>query len=472
MSTAERAVKDPTDRDFPITLAYYVRLVVRRWWIPASLAVLGACLSLVYTGLQDTAYRARATVVLSPLDAATADELTRLAPTIARVIRSDRVLLDAREAYLTSSAEVDAAQARPDDLRTRTAVTVPRDTSLFEVTAEGPTQQDAGALVRAVVESAAQRVSSLGGRPRTRTGETVPLSLQVFGAPVPEGKVSPTPMRNLVLGINVGLLLGIVGALLLRDPLRARMRADDLAQLLNASDLAYTPLPSPRLLSNRPVPGAPAAPSPGPQSEGIRLLGGSVWRGLQENRRIVLLLGDLPPRRLRSVALGLAAQLARTGLHPAVVEADFHGDPWETARDGLGDHLEDREHETRELEGIALDTASRNGDSPGRFTVVPRGETPDEPAFAFASDEYRSLLDELASGHDVVIVMGPGTEWQAEVRALADTADAVVLLVPAWVAHSRAAALTTLRSVDADASLLVGVFGDAEDVPLAASREL
>jgi hypothetical protein len=97
---------------------------------------------------------------------------------------------------------------------------------------------------------------------------------------------------------------------------------------------------------------------------------------------------------------------------------------------------------------------------------------PSEPALAFASEEYRSLVGRLLTRHDVVLVVGPASEWQAEVLALADNADAVVLLVPAWVAHSRAAALTTLRSVDAEASLLVGVFGDAEDVPLAASREL
>ena len=35
--------------------------------------------------------------------------------------------------------------------RERTAVRVPRDTSLFEVAAEGPTQRDANALVRAIV---------------------------------------------------------------------------------------------------------------------------------------------------------------------------------------------------------------------------------------------------------------------------------------------------------------------------------
>jgi hypothetical protein len=478
MTDGDRAARDAADRNFPLTLGYYVRLVARRWWIPASLAVLGACLSLVYTGLQDTAFRARATVLLSPLDPATGDELTRLAPTVARLLRSDGVFLEARRDYLASSSDADRARTRPDDLRDRTTVTVPRDTSLFEVTADGPTQRDANALVRAVVESAAQRVSTLGGRPRTRTGETVPLSLTVFGPPVPEGKVSPTPIRNLVVGVNIGFLIGIVGAVLLHDPRRARMRADHLAELLNAADLVYAPLPSPRLLRDRPTPGAPAAP-PDSRGEGIRLLGGRVWQWLQNDRRVVLLLGDLPPQRLRSVALQLAAHVARTGIHPAVVEADFHGGGWETG--GNGDRAGTRLHDGADGDGeateiavdeIAVDTSTQNGDGPGRFTVVPRGEMPSEPALAFASEEYRSLVARLLSRHEMVLVVGPASEWQAEVLALADNADAVVLLVPAWVAHSRAAALTTLRSADADASLLVGVFGDAEDVPLAASREL
>jgi hypothetical protein len=474
MTNGNGAARDAADRDYPLTLGYYVRLIVRRWWIPASLAVLGACLSLVYTGLQDTTFRARATVVLSPLDPATADELTRLAPTVARLLRSDSVLFAARRAYLADTPDAEGALSSLDELRARSAVTVPRDTSLFEVTADGPAQQDASALVRAIVESAARRVSLLGERPRTPAGETAPVGLEIFGPPVSEGKVSPTPTRNLVLGINIGLLLGIVGAVLLRDPTRARMRADDLAQLLNASDLVYTPLPSPRLLRNRPAPGVPAAPAADTRGEGIRLLAGRLWQWLQDDRRVVLLLGDLPPERLRSVALRLAAHVARTGINPAVVEADFHGGGWETpaAEDAGGTSDVRGPNVAGEPTEIEVDTSTRNGDAPGRFTVVSRGQIPSEPALAFSSNEYRALVDRLVSRHELVLVVGPATEWQAEVLALAGNADAVVLLVPAWVAHSRAAALTTLRSVDAGASLLVGVFGDAEDVPLAASREL
>jgi len=475
MSTVEHTAAT-AERDFPVTFSYYVRLVARRWWIPASLAVLGACLSLVYSGLQPTTYRAQAIVALSPLDPTTADELPRLTPTVARILRSDPVLLDARKEYAAASPDEDPARTTPKDLRARTAVTVPRDTSLFEVTADGPTQADADALARAVVAAASRRVSSLGDRPkaRTRTGETVPLSLDVFGPPVAEGKVSPTPMRNLIVCINIGLIVGIVGAALLRDPRRARMRADDLASLLNASDLVYTPLPSPRLLRDRPVPGI-TAPKADSRGEGIRLLGGRMWQWLQDDRRVVLLLGDLPPEKLRSIALRLAAHVARTGIRPAVLEADFHGTGWTSehgdADAGLGPRLEGKNGSAEHGE-VDVETSTRNGDGPGAFTVVRRGESPQEPALAFASDEYRKYVADLTKRHELLLVVGPSTEWQAEVFALAENSDAVVLLVPAWVPRSRAAALTTLRSASVDASVLVSVFGDAEDVPLSGAREL
>jgi polysaccharide biosynthesis transport protein len=454
-----------TPREAPLTLSYYLRLVAVRWWIPVSLALLCACLSLVYTGLQSTTYQSRATTLLSPLDPATADEFTRLTPTIARLLRSDSVLLDARQAYLNRSPGADPLRTGPDELRVRTSVIVPRDTTLFEVTAQGSSQRDASALVGSVVEAASRRVSSLGARPTTRTGVAVPPRLDIFGPPVPEGKVSPTPTRNLVVGINVGLLLGIAGALLLRDPRRARMRADDLARLLDASDLAYTPLPSQRLLRDRPASGG--VPS-GAVGEGVRLLATTVQQGLQQNRCVVLLLGDLSPQRLRWVALGLAANLAHTGLRPALVEADYYGTGFRTSRDGGRSRTTG--NASRTADGIEVDTATQNGDGPGRFTVYPRGEQPHEPAFAFAGDAYQSFLGELASAHDVVLIVGPATERQAEVRALADSADSVLLLLPAWIPHSRAAELTTLRSIRSDANLVVGIFGDAEDVPLAAGN--
>ena len=170
MRAVDRDFAAVTPREAPLTLSYYLRLVAVRWWIPVSLALLCACLSLVYTGLQSTTYQSRATTLLSPLDPATADEFTRLTPTVARLLRSDSVLLAARQAYLSRSPNADPLRTGPDELRARTGVIVPRDTTLFEVTAQGPSQRDASALVGSVVEAAARRVSALGARPTTRTG--------------------------------------------------------------------------------------------------------------------------------------------------------------------------------------------------------------------------------------------------------------------------------------------------------------
>lgn len=471
MSNVAHSARDTARRDAPLTFGYYARLLARRWWIPASLALLGACLALVYTGLQDTSYRSRATVVLSPLDPAVADELTRLAPTVARLLRSDHVLLEARRAYLAASRDGDPGAAGPDDLRARTTVSVPRDTSLFHITADGPTQHDADALVRALVASSTRSVPTLGPR-RTAGGPSSRLGVDPFGPSVSAGQVSPTPRRNLVVGVNVGLLLGIVGALLLRDPRRARMRAYDVAELLHASEVVYAPLPSPRPLLDWPATHGQMPPPSDARGEGIRLLGGRLSEWLRDDRRVVLLLGDLPPRRLRSLALALAEHLSRTDTDSVVVEADFHGSGWTLGENGAGSKgLGNVLHGAEEGGGVAFDTASQNGDGPGRFTVVPRGRRPTDPALAFASDRYRTLLERLRKRHDLVIVVGPAMEWQAEVAALAEHADSVLLLLPPWVPTSRAAALTTLRSARTDTSIVVGLFGDAEDVPLAASRE-
>jgi capsular polysaccharide biosynthesis protein/Mrp family chromosome partitioning ATPase len=477
MRNVEPVPRDSTEPEFPLTLGYYLGLLARRWWIPVSLAVLCACLSLGYTGLQDVRYEARATILLSPLDPETADELSSLTPTVARLIRSDSVLIAAERAYRRTAGP--AAESRtPAEVRERTAVRVPRDTSLFEVAAEGPTQRDANALVRAIVQAATDQVSSLAQRRAVRT-EGPRLSFAGFGPPVAQGKVSPTPTRNLVVGTNVGLLLGIVGALLLRDPRRSRMRADQLAQLLRASDVVYAPLPSPRLLLNRPhsaisLHGSASEPLADRNAEGIRLLGGRLWQWLQRDRHVVLLAGDLSPKSLRFVALKLAAHLARTGIRPLVLEADYHGGPWETGsrdRGGLGNLLAAKNWKGGP-EPIAVETSSQNGDGPGSFGVLPRGTTPGEPALEFASGRYRSLLKRFVSQHELVLVVGPPSEWQAELLALAECSDGIVLLVPAWVAHSRATALATLRSLDHEASVVVSVFGDAEEMPLATAREV
>ena len=120
---------------------------------------------------------------------------------------------------------------------------------------------------------------------------------------------------------------------------------------------------------------------------------------------------------------------------------------------------------------LTVESHSQNGNGAGTFSVVPRGTAPAEPALAFASKAYAALLEHLAATHDLVLVVGPATEWQADVLALAERSDAVIVLVPAWIPHSRAAAMTTLNSIEHDAAVLVSVFGDPADVPLAAVRE-
>jgi succinoglycan biosynthesis transport protein ExoP len=462
--------------DTPATLQYYTRLVVRRWWLPLSFVVLGVSLALVYTGLQNTAYAARSTILLSPLDPGTADELPRLAPTVARVVRSDAVLLQARDSYAAGRPAARGAAITLDELRSRTTVRVPRDTSLFEVTARGRTQQDANRLVRAVVGAATRQLARLGGAQRTGPGQAAQLRVAVLGPPISEGKVSPTPTRNLLLGLNLGILLGIAAALLVRDPQRARVRADVLTRYLETPNLIYAPLPRTGAVGHLSRVASPSAGrtlhvgSDGRQAEGIRLLGGRLSQWFEEDRRTVLLLGDLSPHTLRSVALRLAGHLARIGLDPVVIEADFHGGGWspgaEQAR-GLGEVLEDGDGEP---DAMVVET-STNGAGPSPVTIVPRGTTHAEPAVLFASDAFSSLLEGFAARDHVVLVVGPPTEFQAEVLALADVADGVVLLVPPWITHARAVSLTSLRNVADETSVLVSVFGEPDAIPLPARVE-
>ena len=183
---------------------------------------------------------------------------------------------------------------------------------------------------------------------------------------------------------------------------------------------------------------------------------------------VVLLVGEVAPQTLRSVALRLAGHLTHSGASVAVLEADFHGSGWRVARDkefGLGPALED--DDGRDPDAVDVETSSHNGSGPGLISVMLRGKTHSDPGVSLASDRFLSLLGRLVEQYDSVLVVGPPTEFQAEVYALAEAADGVVLLVPPWIPRSHAASMTALRSVDGDARLLVSVFGEPEAMPLA-----
>ena len=177
--------------------------------------------------------------------------------------------------------------------------------SVVEMSATGSTAADARDLVRAFVSSLTTfvREARTGGA-TSADGGPVGIGLVVLGAGELSGKVSPTPLRNLFLGVNAGLILGIVLAL----SVASRRRHKSAAQA--AAELGVPSLGEVR----------PGAHGPGgglfATHNLLEALSGS------NGTLAVLLTGTSTGERIADVAESLVRSLDRSGNRTVLVDAD------------------------------------------------------------------------------------------------------------------------------------------------------
>jgi capsular polysaccharide biosynthesis protein len=467
------------------TIGQWLRLIARRWRVVAAFVLGGLVIGAIYSLVQPTLYESKSTLVLSPasgtLDPQNAQDLPALAQTVARLAVTDAVLLDARQRYVASAPSGERAErsatASPGWMEAHVSAAVVPQTSLVEVTGEDGDQQGASDLTRAVVASVREQVQNLAPPPpstttETTTGETVTeppaeteaagLRIDPFGDPTRQGQVSPTPTRNLLLGGNVGLILGIIAVILLADRGLRLRSSSELAEALGLSDVIVLP-PRPRPGNGRPRLSARGytlvADEPG--RDAFRLLRSRVMAASERGEAVIAMLGSVEPEVMREVGAELAAQMTATGASVLLVEADFHGAPWVLGRrppPGLGEALAGgdwREHVMSVPVQVRTSPSARPTPAPRDLALLPAGQPPLDPSAAFSSPAFGDFIDQVTAHYRHVILVGPTSEWQAESILLAERTSASVVILPPGLHMAQVREVA--RSPEADSERLIAM---------------
>ncbi|NYH51922.1 uncharacterized protein involved in exopolysaccharide biosynthesis [Nocardiopsis arvandica] len=325
-----------------------------------------------------------------------------------------------------------------------------RHEALAEAAAEEGSSPGAGARVEAL----RQEVTQLGNEisPLSALRETVRAGRVITPAGLPENADGPVPALWLAGGAALGLLAGLLAAVV-RDRLDPRLhdaestaRTSALPVLLDLSARAGRGDRSPGLLDDGSVPGqrvnefahlvrarlragtAPAAPGTTgpPGGAGDTYEPSGPPGGVEEESapgRVLLVAATTPGRAGAAAAVNLAAALARTGSETLLVCADPRTD---TVGELLG-----------LPEGPGLAEALLEGEDPAELEVRP-GSVPrlrvlrygapglDAPVQGTAMPELVRLL--RANAEYVVVTAAPAGE-RADVHALAGAADALLPVV-------------------------------------------
>jgi Mrp family chromosome partitioning ATPase len=409
---------------------------VLRDGLPAVLAlvVLGLAVGAAVTALQPTQYRSDATLVAGSsrgfLEPEWASGLSPVAGTVTRLASSAAVLEGAARGYVASASDPQTAARRRGQislkwLRSHLTANQVADSGIVQLSGKAGTQGDARALTRAGAASL-KRSIEVGPGSNVPAGPTTPragpqnargIVIRDFQT-ADDGKVSPTPLRNMLLGGNVGLILGVVAGLALGARRRRLRRPDEMAAELGIPILAT-------------VRGDAGLP---------RALGAARARlqrlSQPDHGTVFLLTGTAEPERAAELGEALARVFAASS-RTVLVDADLSGQYASRHLNldglpGLGELLNGRGPQQQTLlrpEQVLVTTVNGTGQE-SEIEVLPAGEQPADVAAALSGTALARSIQHLRLRYEFVIVIGPGFDRPEEVIPLSSVTDWSVLITP------------------------------------------
>jgi succinoglycan biosynthesis transport protein ExoP len=270
-------------------------------------------------------------------------------------------------------------------------------------------------------------------------------------APANEAKqTDPQWTRNLLLGLALGLIAGVLLAFL-AEALDTRVRsAREAAQRLGLPLLGRLPRP-PRKLRRKGRLVMFADPN-GPHAEPFRTLRTNLLLlNAESDARSIMVTSAVSNEGKSTTAANLAVALARMGKRVILADLDMRRPSLgrlfglDERRFGVNEVLSGRVSLDAVLASIPIHRGASDGNSDGSLHVLPAGSIPANVGEFFVSSRLSTLLTALTAQADIVLIDGPPVLGTGDGVTLG--ADVQALVMVARVDESRRGMLEEARDV-------------------------
>jgi capsular exopolysaccharide synthesis family protein len=260
--------------------------------------------------------------------------------------------------------------------------------------------------------------------------------------------VKPTPRRDAIVALFVGLLLG-VGVAFLREYLDDSVRTKEDLDIATDGLPVLAMVPEVESWKDRKVPTLVSLTDPkSAAAEAYRALRTSVqFLGIEQPMTVIQVTSPTSSEGKTTTIANLGVALARAGKRVVIVDCDLRRPRVESF---FG--IDNTTGFTSVLIGdvVLADAVQRVPDEPW-LAVLPAGPAAPNPSELLSLGRAREIFDNLRTHVDYVLVDGPPVLPVADAIVLAGMVDATLLIATARVTSKRQVhrALELLRQVDA-----------------------
>lgn len=406
-------------RGFSVELQDYIRIVRKRWMTILLTTLIVVGLSALYTATATKQYAAKTQFFVSVSGADDSSALQQGGTFVQQRVKSYAELFKTQK-VLAPVAEELGGGTTAGDLGGKITVTTPPDTVMLEAAVTDADPERAQEIAAAIGETFPAVVDELERPSDSSRRSPVKVSL-VAPAETSSTPVSPNPVRNIALGVVLGLLVGL-GLALLRHLMDTTVRSTDDVEEITEDPIIGAVHFDPRA-GKEPL--IVETDPTSPRSEAFRSLRTNLmFVNATTHPRTIALTSSIPGEGKSTTIANLALTLAQSGSRVCLIEGDLR-------RPRLLDYLG--------LEGAAgitdvlidratLDDVVQPYGEHG-LDIIGAGPIPPNPSELLASDAMSMALAQLSARYDYVLIDTPPVLPVTDAVVLSTKVDGLILLV-------------------------------------------